>query len=87
VISTGIAAGRAPERVLYWENEGFMVLDSQVPEDPAELDRDALTVVCSTACLTSTRPLPRGWTSLVTVAGWLVTGRAHGGARGWRTET
>jgi hypothetical protein len=56
VVSKGIERGRPPERVMYFEDDGgFMVLDEQVPENPAELDRDELMVVCI-ACLIDRHP-------------------------------
>jgi hypothetical protein len=55
VISKGIERGRPPGRVFYWEDDGFMVLDEQVSENPAELDKDELTVVC-VECLIDRHP-------------------------------
>jgi hypothetical protein len=84
VISKGIEEGRPPGRVLYWENEGFMVLDEHVPEDPGELDRDELTVVCLD-CLIDRHPaLARGMDVACRGGAWLATSRAHGRPRGWR---
>jgi hypothetical protein len=57
VISKGIENGRPPGRVLYFEEDGgFMVLDEQVPENPAELERDELMVVC-VSCLLDKHPV------------------------------
>jgi hypothetical protein len=56
VVSKGIESGRPPGRILYFEDDGgFLVLDEQVPENPAELERDELTVVC-VDCLIDRHP-------------------------------
>jgi hypothetical protein len=60
VISKGIEGGRPPGRILYWEADGFMVLDADAPEDPAELERNALTVVCVDCLLDRYPVLARG---------------------------